>query len=326
MKFLMALRRFISRRGKPEEFILDNASQFKTTKKVIDLSWNDVVEDKEVYSYVSMNNIKWVFITEFAPWEGGFYVRLIGLVKASIRKTVGCILLSKEQLSTFITETEAVINSRPMVYVNDDISSSNVITPGHFLNMIWSTGTPDINQVSGADDFYRINNSNTAKRLLEFWKRGQRHLDTFWNSWKNDYLLSLRERYEKCLKSPRIISNISPVEGQIVHVKDKMPTGTWKIAKIQDLIISRDGKIRSAKVRFPSGVIITRPLNLLYPMETAIPNENQAGDEKVDDGELTEDAIAVEQITESPPKMRRTAGLIARKKLSKLLLNESLDS
>ena len=50
-------------------------------------------------------------------------------------------------------------------------------------------------------------------------------------------------------------------------------------------------------------------------METAIPNENQAGDEKVDDGELTEDAIAVEQITGSPPKMRRKAGLIAREKI-----------
>ena len=99
-----------------------------------------------------------------------------------------------------------------MVYINDDICSSNVMTPGHFLN-IWSTGTPDINQVSGADDFYRINNRNTAKKLLEFWKKGEQHLYTFWISWMNDYLLSLGERYEKCLKSSHIISNISPVEG-----------------------------------------------------------------------------------------------------------------
>ena len=38
-KFLLALRRFISRRGKPDEIILDNAGQFTVTEKVVVASW-----------------------------------------------------------------------------------------------------------------------------------------------------------------------------------------------------------------------------------------------------------------------------------------------
>ena len=130
--FLLALRRFVSRRGKPDEIILDNASQFKVTKDVVDASWKKIIQDESVYNYTSMNGIKWNFITEFAPWEGGFYEHLVDMVKSCIRKCIGRVILTKDQLNTFMIETEAVINSRPLVYVDDDINSKNVITPGHY--------------------------------------------------------------------------------------------------------------------------------------------------------------------------------------------------
>lgn len=50
-------------------------------------------------------------------------------------------------------------------------------------------------------------------------------------------------------------------------VKDEIPRGCWKLAKIVSLASSRDGEIRSAKIQLPSGQVIGRPLNLLYPLE-----------------------------------------------------------
>ena len=38
-------------------------------------------------------------------------------------------LLTDTQLETLIKETEAVVNSRPLAYVGDDIDSSLVLTP-----------------------------------------------------------------------------------------------------------------------------------------------------------------------------------------------------
>ena len=42
---------------------------------------------------------------------GGFYERLVGLVKRSLRKSVGRNLLTDTQLETLIKEIEAVVNS-----------------------------------------------------------------------------------------------------------------------------------------------------------------------------------------------------------------------
>ena len=263
--FLLALRRFIARRGKPELIILDNASQFKTASKAVTAIWKGAVNDVEVYNYCSSNQIEWKFITEFSPWEGGFYERLVGMVKSSLRKCIGRITLSEEQLITFITETEAVLNSRPLVYVNADINSKNAITPGHFINIIPSTGIPDVKK--SALDEKKL--STKATNLLEIWKKGQQHLNTMWKIWKTDYLTNLRERYQKNLKTPRVQSNYKPQKDQIVHIKDNGPRGTWKIGKIVKLNMGRDNEIRSAKILLPSRVLITRPLNLVYPLETA---------------------------------------------------------
>lgn len=66
---------------------------------------------------------------------GGFYERLIGLVKRSLRKSIGKLCLTYEQLLTISMEVEAVITSRPLVYVKDDINSHVALTPSHLLTL-----------------------------------------------------------------------------------------------------------------------------------------------------------------------------------------------
>ena len=61
------------------------------------------------------------------PWMGGFYERLVGLTKRALRKTVGKRCLTEKQLITVLTEVEAVVNSQPLVYVDNNIKSSHVL-------------------------------------------------------------------------------------------------------------------------------------------------------------------------------------------------------
>ena len=57
--------------------------------------------------------------------------------------------------------------------------------------------------------------------------------------------------------------------GNVVLLKEKLPRGQWRVGRIIELIKGRDQLIRSAnlKVRMPSKKVLTRALNMLYPIE-----------------------------------------------------------
>ena len=127
--FLDCLKRFIARRGKPRLVISDNAPQFRLVKTTLDEQWRS----NEVLNYFACKGIQWNFTTAFAPWQGGFYERLIGLVKKSLRKGMGNKILYWDKLMTLLSEVEAIINTRPLTYVYEELKSGFVLTPAHFL-------------------------------------------------------------------------------------------------------------------------------------------------------------------------------------------------
>lgn len=264
-QFLLGFRRFIARHGKPNKVISDNASHFKLAADTVDKLWTNILTENDVLSYVANENIQWKFIVELAPWMGGFYERLVGLVKRSLRKAIGKICLTNEQLLTLLKEAEAVVNSRPLVYVGNDINSYVTLTPSHFLSLNHKIGLPAHNSDVIDSDYNP--NVTSAERLLVTWKRGLKHLDSFWKIWKNDYLLSLRERSQIKLKEPRVKSPYKASVGDVILIKDNLPRGAWRMGRIKELIKSRDGQIRSAKVLLPNNKTIGRPINLLFPIE-----------------------------------------------------------
>ena len=201
-KFL-ALRRFIARRGKPQQIVLDNAPQFKLTKSSVDVAWENPVRDPDIQLHIAEQRIKWSLIVQLSPWMGGFYERLVGISKMALRKAIGKTCLTMLQLQTFLTETEAIINSRPLVYLGEDLNDSTALTPSHFLSPNTKTGTPlIINDDNIADPTYFPAKISSKETLLNIWKKGQNLLEAFWQLWGDDYLLRLRERSQINLKSP----------------------------------------------------------------------------------------------------------------------------
>ena len=51
-----------------------------------------------------MEGIKWSFTTALAPWQGGFYERLVGMAKRSLRKATGRKRFTLDQIVTLLTE------------------------------------------------------------------------------------------------------------------------------------------------------------------------------------------------------------------------------
>ena len=179
---------------------------------------------------------------------GGFYERLVVVVKLSLPKAICKVCLTNKQLQTFIKEAEAVINSRPLVYVDEDINSK--FTRSHFLTLNPKIGLPIYAQGDNDDDEYTTE-IPSADRLLITWKKGLKHLNALWKIWRDDYLLSLRERSQVKLKESRILSPYSAKIGDVILIRDNLPRGSWRMGRIHELINSKDGQIRSAKVCFP---------------------------------------------------------------------------
>ena len=140
-KFLLALRRFTARRGKPQQIVLDNAPQFKLTKSSVDVAWENPVRDPDIQLHIAEQRIKWSLIVQLSPWMGGFYERLVGISKMALRKAIGKTCLTMLQFQTFLTETEAIINSRPLVYLGEDLNDSTALTTSHFLSPNKKTAT-----------------------------------------------------------------------------------------------------------------------------------------------------------------------------------------
>lgn len=87
--FLRAFRRFISRRGVPECIISDNAKTFKAGAQELQTITTQILGTGSSQQFLAHHNITWKFITERAPWWGGFYEWLIGLMKRCLKKTLG---------------------------------------------------------------------------------------------------------------------------------------------------------------------------------------------------------------------------------------------
>ena len=122
---------------------------------------------------------------------GGFYERLIGTVKRSIQKTVGCKPLTLAEFQTLVIEAEAIVNTRPLTTIAGIEVNDLCLTPAHLLFINPKVGLPNIE--IDADPEYRPKPDNSDK-IVKFWHNGQKALNYFWKVWKNDYLLSLREQ------------------------------------------------------------------------------------------------------------------------------------
>ena len=111
---------------------LDKAPHFKLVRNLSDKLWHDAALHAEVPNYSANRGIRLNFIIHVAPWMGGFYERLLGLVNRALRKSLGKILLTPTQLETVVVEIEAILNSRPC-FISDLILLRGVTINRHIF-------------------------------------------------------------------------------------------------------------------------------------------------------------------------------------------------
>ena len=89
--FIRSLKQFISVNGVPDLYISDNAECFT---------------GRELKDYLSTLSANWRYILEVSQWWGGFWKRMVQVVKRSLQKVLSKLELTYEELLTVICEIE----------------------------------------------------------------------------------------------------------------------------------------------------------------------------------------------------------------------------
>ena len=66
-------------------------------------------------------------------------------------------------------------------------------------------------------------------------------LDQFWNRWRKEYLLELRESHRHHHGSSHP-SQVLVGDVVTVHSTDQ-PRGFWKLGRVKEVLVGRDGKV-----------------------------------------------------------------------------------
>ncbi|GFX04925.1 integrase catalytic domain-containing protein [Trichonephila clavipes] len=256
----LSLRRFIARRGRPRIIYCDNGTNFRGAfNDLAKLDWHKISRE------TSTQKIVWKFIPPTAAWWGGWWERLVRIIKELLRRSLGKSILSYEELSTVICECEFLINSRPLTYISENPQELIPLTPAMFLIE---------NRCSDTTDIDELNSTDLRKRM----KYRIKLLSDLRQRFRKEYLSELiQKQNDNRVREPRI--------GEMVLIgNDNKKRLSWPIAKIIELIPGRDGEIRTVRLKTQHGTVI-RPVQRIFPLEVqAIANS---------DKELKEESVSV---------------------------------
>ncbi|XP_076857121.1 uncharacterized protein LOC143511024 [Brachyhypopomus gauderio] len=244
--FLLALRRFIARRGKPYEILCDRGTNFRGGEKELQQAFEAL--EPSLKEQLAKHCILFRFNPPLAPHFGGAWEREIRSVKASLQTVLKDQVLPEEVLMTVLIEIEGILNSKPLGYASSDLADLDPITPNLLLMGRRDASLPQA--VYGSSDLL-------GRRR---WRHSQVLADHFWGQFIRKYLPSLQPRQKWRTVTPDL------AVGTVVMVLDpQLPRALWPIGRITRIILSDDGKVRAAEVDI-KGNLYTRPVAKLVEM------------------------------------------------------------
>ncbi|XP_058456564.1 uncharacterized protein LOC131433962 [Malaya genurostris] len=232
---VMAIRRFICRRGSPCEFFSDNGTNFHAASKELVEEFRTIEFDcADVFT---SSTTKWHFNPPAAPHMGGIWERLVRSAKEALKALHDGGKLTDEILLTVLAEAEDMVNSRPLTYVPQESAEVEALTPNHFIRGFPAGERVEVNLPTGS-----------AEALRDNYKRSQKLADMLWQRWLKEYIPSINHR-------SKWYEEQDPVEeGELVYLVDGNNRRTWIRGIVEKVIRSIDGRVRRALVRTSKGV------------------------------------------------------------------------
>jgi len=235
--FLAALRRFITRRGKPRTIYADNGTNFQGASNELHEIYNMLHSSSQmarVQYFLTNEGCEWKFIPPHAP-HFGLWEAAVKSMKYHLRRTLSSHIATYEELYTLLAEIEACLNSRPLCALSDDPFNPTCLSPRHLLICEPLTQLP-------AADY-----TNVKCNRLSRWQTYQQ-LQKFWQRWSSGYLQNLQQRKRWQKTSPNLQI------GDLVLLRKDMTPLQWPTGVITGTHAGKDGIVRVVTLCTPKGI------------------------------------------------------------------------
>ncbi|XP_064072214.1 uncharacterized protein LOC135193480 [Vanessa tameamea] len=258
--FMLCLRRFVSRRGKPLELYCDNGTNFVGANNEIRTFLKS--NNESISGFAADEGIKFKFSPAYSPHFGGLWE--VG-VKYDITRILGDKHLTFEELSTLFTQIEAILNSRPLTPISSDPNYLYPLTPAHFLIGRPLTSLPSDNLLDVKPN--RLNRYQSLEKMRQ----------NFWDRWRNEYYSELQQTHKWRINQRGL------KEGDLFVIKEtNAPPLKWRMARVHKLYPDSDGVSRVVDVVTSKGIIRRAVHNLCLlpePEFTRNPEDFERGED-----------------------------------------------
>lgn len=250
--FLNAYRRFVGRRGPVKRLRSDHGTNFVGASSELAHALKEMNTSK-VKQELLKDNCDFVTFDMSQPPYSSHMNGAVERMIRSVRNVLSALLtthgsqLDDELLNTFMVEAEAIVNSRPLTYVDTaDPDSPLPLSPSQILTL-----KPDV--VLAPPGVFLKQDMYCTRR----WRRVQYLADQFWRQWRKEFLPQMQERRK--WENPKF--NLG--KGDIVLLMDDdLPRCKWPLARVSEVFPGKDGLVRKVKI-IAKGTVYERAIHKL---------------------------------------------------------------
>ncbi|XP_050664221.1 uncharacterized protein LOC126964933 [Leptidea sinapis] len=242
--FILALKRFISRRGLPNKIFCDNGGNFVAAVKEIKQFLNS--NSTSIIDFAASEGVEFCFSSAYAPHFNDLMETGVKSAKFHLTRILGKTHLTFEELSSLFTQIECILNSRPLCPLSSSPDDYYPLTPGHFLigRPLMSLPSPSLTDIN--------------MNRLDRYQRIEQIKQHFWKRWSNEYISELQSRIKWRTKKNEI-----QIDDMVLLKEDNTPPLHWRLGRISRLFPGPDGVARVADISTARGVV-RRALNRIY--------------------------------------------------------------
>ena len=124
--FIMALKRLIAQRGRPQRMFIDNGTNFVGANN--ELRCLKQLDEQRIQNFCATKEIDWNFQPPSASHFGSVWERLLQYTKKTLKAVLKDRVVPKEALRTSLVETEEILNSRRLTRVSSDAGDIEALT------------------------------------------------------------------------------------------------------------------------------------------------------------------------------------------------------